>query len=160
MTQAVDTTVATREGAHKVATLVYQQASLMIADGKRVRIRCDEAKDVRSLRQNGFLWGHVYSEISHQAVVCGERWISEAWHELMKRMFLGYRYEVIERMPGQPEISDKRQRVRRVLRSTTDLSVKQMSEYLERVLAYGATDLGVKFETMDWQAWEQHGGRA
>jgi NinB protein len=159
VTQAVDTTCATREGAHKVATLVYQQASLMIADGKRVRIRCDEAKDVRSLRQNAFAWGHVYAEISRQAVICGERWMPEAFHELFKRMFLGYRYEVVERLPGQPEISDKRQKVRRVLRSTTDLSVKQMSEYLEKVLAYGATDLGVVFETMDWQAWEQHGGR-
>jgi len=160
VTEHVDTTVATREGANKVANLVYQQAKLMIADGKRVRIRCEEAKDVRSLRQNAFLWGHVYSSISLQAVVCGERWISEAWHELMKRMFLGYRYEVVERMPGQPEIADKRQRVRRVLRSTTELSVKEMSQYLEKVLAYGVTDLGVEFETMDWNAWEQHGGRA
>lgn len=159
MSQAVDTTCATKEGAHNVARLVYQQASLMIADGKRVRIRCDEAKDVRSLRANAFYWGHVLSEISLQAKVCGERWVAEAWHELGKRMFLGYRYEMVERLPGQPEITDKRERVRRILRSTSDLSVKEMSIYLDKLMAWGVTDLGVVFETMDWSAWEEHGGR-
>lgn len=150
--RSVDSTCATPEGARNVAILVLEQARLLIADGKRVRIRCDEAKDVRSLRQNAFAWGHVYHEISTQAVVCGERWIAEAWHQLFKRMFLGYRYER-EELVGQPP------RAVRILRSTTDLSVKQMSIYLEQVLAYGATDLGVKFETMDWQQWEEHGGR-
>lgn len=154
MIQPVDTTVATMDGARNVAVLVLQQARLMVADGKRVRMRCEEAKDVRSLRQNAFLWGHVYSEISLQAKIVGERWISEAWHQLFKRMFLGYRYEMqeIAGVPGRKAV--------RILRSTTDLSVRNMSEYLEKVLAYGATDLGVQFETMDWQAWEQHGGRA
>lgn len=155
MTEPVDTTCATREGAHKVATLVYQQASLMIADGKKVRIRCQEAKDTRSIRQNAFLWAGVYSEISLQARICGERWVAEAYHELFKRMFLGYRYE---RAPGVAGVSGDR--AIRVLRSTTELSVKQMSEYLEKVLAYGATDLGVTFQTMDWNEWERLGGRA
>lgn len=153
MTQPVDTTFTTPEGARNVCVLALQQARLMVADGKRVRLRVEEAKDVRSLRQNAFLWAHVYAETSLQAVVLGERWIAEAWHELFKRMFLGYRYER-EEVVGLPP------RARRVLRSTTELSVRQMSEYIEKVLAYGATDLGVKFETMDWQAWEQHGGRA
>ncbi len=154
MTEPVDTTCATREGAHKVAKLVYQQASLMIADGARVRIRCEVAKDTRSLRQNAFLWGHVYHEISHQAKINGERWVSEAWHELFKRMFIGYRYEMQEvaGVPGRKAV--------RILRSTTDLSVREMSEFIEKVLAFGVSDLGVKFETMDWSAWEQHGSRA
>lgn len=154
MIQSVDTTVSTADGARNVAVLVLQQARLMVADGKRVRMRCEEAKDVRSLRQNAFLWAHVYCEISLQAKIVGERWISEAWHELFKRMFLGYRYEreEIAGVPGAKAV--------RILRSTTELSVRDMSQYIEKVLAYGATDLGVTFETMDWQAWEQHGGRA
>lgn len=159
MTQPVDTTVRTPEGAKNVARLIYDNALAMIADGKRVRLRCEEARDVRSLRQNAFLWGHVYSSISLQAVICGERWIDLAWHEHFKRLFLGYRFEEVVAMPGQV-ITDKRQKVRRVLRSTTELSVKEMSVYLEKVLAWGVTELGVEFETMDWKAWEEHGGRA
>lgn len=155
MTEPVDTTVKTAEGARNVAVLVLRQARLMIADGKRVRMRCHEAKDTRSIRQNQFLWAGVYSEISLQATICGERWIAEAWHELAKRMFLGYRYE---RAPGIAGVSGDR--VVRVLRSTTELSVKEMSEYIEKVLAYGVTDLGVKFQTMDWNEWERLGGRA
>lgn len=159
MIQPVDTTVRTPEGAKNVARLIYDNALAMIADGKRVRLRCEEAKDVRSLRQNAFLWGHVYSSIALQAVVNGQRFIDLSWHEHFKRLFLGYRFELVEPMPGQV-ITDKRQKVRRVLRSTTELSVKEMSVYLEQVLAWGVTELGVTFETMDWNAWEQHGGRA
>lgn len=155
MTEPVDTTVKTAEGARNVAVLVLQQARLMIADGKRVRMRCHEAKDTRSVKQNAFLWAGVYSEISLQAVVRGERWIAEAWHELFKRMFLGYRYE---RQPGIAGVS--KDRAVRVLRSTTELSVKEMSVYLDKVLAYGTTDLGVTFQTMDWNEWERLGGRA
>lgn len=154
MIEPVDTTVKTAEGARNVAVLVLQQARLMIADGKRVRLRCHEAKDTRSLKQNAFLWAGVYSEISLQAVVCGERWISEAWHELFKRMFLGYRYE---RQPGIAGVS--KDRAVRVLRSTTELTVKEMGAYLDKVLAYGTTDLGVQFQTMDWNEWERLGGR-
>lgn len=154
MIEPVDTTVKTPEGARNVAVLVLQQARLMIADGKRVRMRCHEAKDTRSVKQNAFLWAGVYSEISLQAVVCGERWISEAWHELFKRMFLGYRYE---RQPGIAGVS--KDRAVRVLRSTTELSVKEMSVYLDQVLSYGTTDLGVTFQTMDWNEWERLGGR-
>lgn len=154
MTEPVDTTVKTAEGARNVAVVVLQQARLMIADGKAVRMRCHEAKDTRSVKQNAFLWAGVYSEISLQAKICGERWISEAWHELAKRMFLGYRYE---RAPGIAGVSGDR--AVRVLRSTTELSVKEMSEYIEKVLAYGITDLGVTFRTMDWNEWERLGGR-
>lgn len=155
MIESVDTTVRTSEGARNVAVLVLQQARLMIADGKRVRLRCHEAKDTRSVKQNAYLWAGVYSEISLQAKICGERWISEAWHELFKRMFLGYRYE---RQPGIAGVSQDR--AVRVLRSTTELSVKEMGAYLDQVLAYGTTDLGVTFQTMDWNEWERMGGRA
>lgn len=150
--RSVDSTCSTPDGARNVSILVLQQARLMIADGKRVRIRCEEAADVRSLRQNAFYWGHVLNEISLQAVNLGERWIDEAWHQLFKRMFLGYRYER-EEVVGRPP------RAVRVLRSTTELSVKQMSAYLEQVIAFGVTDFAVQFETMDWQKWEEHGGR-
>ena len=152
MIEPVDTTVSTPEGARNVAVLVLQQARLMIANGKRVRMRCEEAKDVRSLRQNAFYWGHVLSEISLQAVNLGERWVDEAWHQLFKRMFLGYRYE-------REEVAGRAPRAVRILRSTTDLSVKEMSAYLDQVMAFGVTDFGVQFETMDWRKWEEHGGR-
>jgi hypothetical protein len=155
MTEPVDSTVRTAEGARNIAILVLQQARLMIADGKSVRIRCHEAKDTRSTKQNAFLWAGVYSEISLQARICGERWVAEAYHELFKRMFLGYRYE---RQSGIAGVSQDR--AIRVLRSTTELSVKEMSEYIEKVLAFGVTDLGVTFRTMDWSEWERLGGRA
>lgn len=159
MIEAIDTICSTREGVRNAMKLGYENAQAIVADGKRVRIRIEQSRDVRSLRQNAFLWGHVYAEISLQGVVCGQRWIDLAWHEYFKRLFLGWRFEEVVPVPGQV-ITDKRARVRRVLRSTTELSVKEMSEYLEKVLAWGVTELGVTFETMDWSAWEQHGGRA
>ena len=145
MTEPLDVIVSTREGAHRVAKLAYDRARDLIADGKQVRIRTEEAEDERSLRQNRFMWGVVLKEVSEQARIGGQGWASEAWHLHFKREFLGYRF-VRETVAGR-----KRKVVRKELRSTTRLSVKRMSEYLDKVMAFAVTDLGVVFSETKWE---------
>lgn len=147
MTEAIDIVVSTREGAHKVATLAYERARQLIADGKEVRIRAEEAEDDRTLRQNRFMWGVVLKEIAEQARVGDDKFIAEAWHELFKRQFLGYRIEKV-RIAGR-----KRMTVRRVLRSTSDLKVKPMAKYLDQLMAFATTDLGVVFSETNWETY-------
>jgi len=147
MTEAIDTVVSTREGAYRVANLAYQRARALIADGKEVRIRAEEAEDDRSLRANRFYWGVVLKEISEQARINGQAYTAEAFHELFKRQFLGYQFKR-ETVAGR-----KRKVVRKELRSTTKLSVKRMSEYLEKVMAFAVTDLGVRFSETRWEDW-------
>lgn len=144
MAEALDIVVATRQGAHAAATGLYTVAKHLIADGKRVRIRAEEAQDDRSVQQNRFYWGVVLAEVSEQAAINGQRWTAEAWHELFKRQFLGYSIRKVA-VAGR-----KRKTVIRALRSTTDLKVRPMSEYLERVIAFAATELSVEFSLRDW----------
>ena len=145
MTEALDVIVSTREGAYRVATQAYERAKMLISDGKEVRIRTEEAEDERSLKQNAFMWAVVLREMSEQARINGERFTAEAYHELMKRMFLGYEFKRIT-IAGR-----KRKAVSKQLRSTTRLSVKRMSDYLDKVMAFAATDLGVVFSETKWE---------
>ncbi len=147
MSEVLDVVVCTREGAHKVATLAYQRAVALIADGKEVRIRAEEAEDERSLQQNRFYWGVVLKEIAEQAVIDGARWTAEAWHEYGKRTYLGYEIKRIV-IAGR-----KRKAVSRQLRSTTKQSVKRMSKYLDELMAFAVTDLGVRFSETRWEDW-------
>lgn len=63
---------------------------------------------------------------------------------------LGYRV-LKTRLPGS-----KRPSITRELRSTKDLKVKPMSDYLEKVMAIGAGDFGVTFEIKDWESYQGH----
>lgn len=145
MTEPLDCIVSTREGAHNVAKLAYERARMLIADGKRVRMLAEEAEDDRSIQQNRFMWGVVLKEISEQASINGQRWSADAWHELAKRQFLGYEFKKTV-IAGR-----KRKTVSKQLRSTTRLSVKRMSEYLEKLMAFAITDLGVTFSERRWE---------
>ena len=147
MSEVLDVVVRTREGAHKVAKLAYEKAQALIADGKEVRIRAEEAEDERSLQQNRFMWGVVLKEISEQASIDGKRWRAEAWHEFAKRTFLGYEIKRIT-IAGR-----KRRAVSRQLRSTTKQSVKRLSKYLDELMAFAVTDLGVRFSETRWEDW-------
>ena len=77
---------------------------------------CEEQEDDRSVQQNRYYWGVVLAETSQQASIEGQRWAAEAWHELFKRMFLGY--EIRKTVVA----GRRRTLVTRTLRSTTRLA--------------------------------------
>lgn len=135
----------TKEEAHAAANAVYRAASALIADGRQVRMLCEAREDDRTLQQNRYYFGPVLTEISEQAVIEGQRWSTEAWHELFKRQFLGYEIKKIQ-VAGR-----RRKVVSRRLRSTAGLKVGPMSKYLDKVQAFAATDLGVRFSCPNWK---------
>lgn len=104
---------------------------------RRYRLMFGEDRDSRSLRQNRFYFGPVLRQIAEQAP---GHYTTQAWHEAFKRQFLGFEITSVE-VAGR-----KRKTTIRRLRSTTGLSVKQMSEYLDEVIATAANDLGVVFD--------------
>lgn len=140
--------VNSRESAHQAALRGYEVAKALIEDGKQVLFRVSEEEETRSLRVNAFYWGYVLKTISQQAVIGGIGADEEGWNKYFKRRVLGYRV-IKTRMPGS-----KRPSITRELRSTKDLKVKPMSDYLEQVMAIGASDFGVTFEIKDWQSYE------
>jgi|SRR6185369_6246720 len=131
--------VTDKESAHRAAGYAYREAQDIIARGKRAVIKANEYEDDRSLQQNRFYFGVVLKAISEQASVNRQRYTTEAWHIYCREQFLGYVFESIL-LPGR-----KRKTTKKVLRSTTDLTVKQFAEYVEKITAHATTDLGVRF---------------
>lgn len=107
---------------------------------RQLRIVIGPDVEDRSVKQNRFYWGVVLKQISAQATLNGARYSAEGWHEAFKRQVLGF--EVVK----APVAGRKRPAIYRRLRSTTDLTVKQMSEYLDEIITTASTDLGVEFE--------------
>lgn len=149
MSDILNRVVRTKEAAHEAANLAYANAQSIIDNGRPVHITCQEYEQDRSLQANRFYWGACLREISEQATIEGQRWTSEAWHELFRRMFLGYEIEKV-RIAGRKKVV-----VNRRLKSTTKLKVKAFSVYLEKVQAFAASDLGVSFSSLEWREFEE-----
>lgn len=151
MTEALDRIVLSREQAHEAATLAYQHAQALLLNGERVRITCGADEDSLSIRQRKFLHGPVLHQIAEQVVVNGERYVMKVWKEFFRVLLLESKpkYEMV-RIPKWDAancalVLPKRATPRRVRQSTEDLSVKQYSDYIDRVIAHAATEFGVSF---------------
>ena len=134
---------------HAAARQVYERAKTVadmrgtewvdddgVVHPRRYRYTFAEDREDRSMRQHRFYRGPVLGQISEQAP---GHWTPDAWHEAFKRTILGYETVRVE-VAGRKRVTTYQR-----LRSTTSLSVKQMSEYLDEVIATATTDLGVVF---------------
>lgn len=148
MVEALDRVVRTREAAHQAALQAYELAKGAVERGRPARILAQEHEDDRSVQQNRFYWGPCLSEISQQARIEGQQWAPEAWHELFKRLFLGYEIKKTQ-VAGR-----KRPVVIRRLKSTTGLKVRPMGKYLDELQAFAANELGVRFSVQNWREYE------
>lgn len=89
-------------------------------------------------RQRGYLHAVVLTEISRFARVNGQQFPMKVWKEHFRSEFLGFEViTCVNPMTG-------RKSRRRVRVSTEDLGVRGMAEYIDRVIAFAATDLGVQ----------------
>jgi hypothetical protein len=143
MSETIDRIVRDPIAAHQAALAAYQLCKALTIARRPARITACEYEDDRSLAANRYYWGVVLKEISEQAIICGQRWTADAFHELFKRQFLGYeikKYTVAGRR--------KKQVIRR-LKSTTGLKIKAFATYIEKIQAFAATELAVTFSS-DW----------
>lgn len=89
------------------------------------------ARMKRTSKQNRRYWGNgVLAQIAQQAVVNGQMFSAETWHEQFKRQFIG----VIEMPDGS---------VRGM--SSAKLNTAEFCQFSDAVEAYAATELGVTF---------------
>lgn len=103
----------------------------MAQAGKPLAVMVAEHKAKRSGQQNRFYWGAALRTIAENAWVDGKQYSENAWHEYLAGKFIGY-----EDMPGGGKTPI----------STASLSVDEFSLYLERVMHYAASELGVVIE--------------
>lgn len=137
--------------AHSVITTLFREdIKAQVMAGHRLLLTLQPAEDERTEKQNRFLWGFVYKTISEQAQVEGIGATAEGWNQYYKRMFLGYRIAKTK-LPGK-----KRPSISRTLRSTKDLKVKAMSDYLDKVMAHAATTFTVAFPAgISWENYRE-----
>lgn len=94
-----------------------------------MQIECKPESSKRNLQQNRYYWQMLH-QIESDAWVEGRQYAAETWHELAKRKFIG-----CLDMPGGGLMA----------MSTTDLSTKEFAEYVTKVEAWAASELGVQF---------------
>ena len=131
----------------RAAFLPYVEKNLR--DGLHLAVTVQELEDSRSIQQNRYYWSVVLKEISEQATLNEIGATEDGWHLFFKRKVLGYKFTKTQ-LPGK-----KRPSVIKELRSTTKISVKKMSLYLEEVTAFAVTDLHVMFSVPKWQEYRE-----
>lgn len=131
--------------ANELAATLVQQAIADDDPGRRIRLVVGVDHEDMTVKQRGFLHAAVLPQIAEQAKVGGVRYVVKTWKEFFRARYLGDRWETFE-LPGQFDAKGRQKRARRKVRvSTEDLSIRQYSEYIDKVIAYGADELGVVF---------------
>jgi len=142
--------VETRAQAHEAAMQGYMAARMLIDQGKRVVFSVGEDSEPISIKQRRFLHGPVFGQISEQVRVDGERYVMVVWKEFFRKLFLPDRYEMQRRPVWDKKqcrlVQAKRATPQRVRSSTEDLSVKQYSAYIDKVIQHATVEWNVVFD--------------
>jgi NinB protein len=126
--------------AHKVyAGPLREMIKALCVAGHALVVEVRTAEDVKTDKQRRYLHGYVLLTIAREAVVNGQRFDMRTWKEHLRATFLGWK-TVTYKNPITGKKVRRRERV-----STESLGVKGYSEYIERVTAHAATELGVTF---------------
>ena len=115
------------------AQLANVRAFLAKLDGKAVTIEWSKPRNTRSLRQNAYYWGVVLTIIGEET---GNT--ADDLHTVYKEMFLTPKFITL----GKKEIE--------LRRTTTDLTTAEFGQYLERIIAHAATELGISIPEASW----------
>lgn len=129
--------VRTPDVALALAAYLKQHAGRAAANGRPLRVLVVEAEQPRTIAQNKRYFGYLLKAIAAQGWVDGRQFSAAVWHDHLAEEF-GVIEEVV--MPNG-EIRTRR-------KSTTEMSVAEFSEFMQRVEAYAATELGVRFDEL------------
>lgn len=109
-----------------------REAMIQAKNPLRLIITTEEAK--RNAEQNKYYWKAVITQIAEQVWIEGKQFSKEAWHEMAARKF-GVCKDV--ELPSGEVV------IKRL--STTEMRVKEFAKYIEQVMAWAASELGVIF---------------
>jgi hypothetical protein len=97
----------------------------LAASDKPLTVHVSEYHAKRSLQQNSAYWALI-SQIADEAWIDGRQYPRDVWHEYMRERFL----PKVEGPHGTYPVS------------TTSLTMKEFSQYIGKVEAHAAMDLG------------------
>jgi len=131
--------------------LINQNWAAMFADGAPLAVKIWEHKTQRSIEQNRLMWRWL-EELSEQAWIQGRQYSDNAWHHEIKIAHLPEEDGPSKRCLKNYRKWDFTFHGERILvGSTTQLTTFGKSEYLTKMLAYGA-GLGVNFSATPSEA--------
>jgi len=118
-----------------LAQLVASNAKVFADRGRPLRVIVTEDERKRTDAANRFYWGAVLAAVAEQSWVAGKQYGKEVWHEHFARQYLPH----TEIVTPFGEIVARR-------KSTTELTVSEFADYLQRVQSEAASTLGVQFD--------------
>ena len=128
-----------RKHLQSLQAFLHANCGAMARDGRPMAVRCSEYREPRSNPQNDLMWRRL-RQIEEQAWADGRQFEANTWHEWMKRQHLPE-----ETRAGVKKWLDLPDGTQALAMSTTDLDTQEFSDYIERLTAYAATELGVDF---------------
>lgn len=109
-----------------------REAMVQAKNPLRLIVTTEESK--RNAEQNKYYWKAVITQIADQVWIEGKQYSKEAWHEMAARKF-GVCKDV--ELPSGEVV------IKRL--STSEMKVKEFAEYIEQVMSWAASELGVIF---------------
>lgn len=136
-----------------VGEMQKETAKLMIDNAPMdaihpIEVVIREFSKPRKLDQQKLMWVGALKDISEQAWYQGKQFSADVWHETYKRLYLPEEYQEGITQEGYKKWDYLPSGERVLVGSTTKLTTKGFSEYLEQVYADGA-GMGVKFHTIE-----------
>lgn len=130
----------------KSVVLPWCKAMWLAGHPLEIEVRTHE--DAKTDRQRNYYHGVVLTQITLQARPNGEQFPFKVWKEHFRETFLGFKTVTFKN-----PITGKKSR-RRVRVSTEDLGVRGYSTLIEKVTAFAAMELNVRFP-MTWAEYER-----
>ena len=126
------------QGHQAVAKSLWPWARQQLEQGRALVLECRLLEDDITDKQRRYLHGVVLTEIALYARPNGQQFPMPVWKEFFRSQFLGFKVVTsINPLTGRKH--RRRQRV-----STEDLGIRAMAEYIDRIIAFAATELGVE----------------
>lgn len=128
-------------------TLLGLIRNLPLCGDKPMQVTVEPYKRPRKLDQNALLWA-LLNEISEQLFIEGRQYSAETLHHYFKGQFLPEEFNDDECMPGYAKWSYDPAGERVLTGSSTQLTVRGFSGYIEAITAFAA-NMGVEFHTRE-----------
>lgn len=128
----------------QVESLITLIPNLPLDEENPLEVVIRERVKSRGMDQNALMWAGPLADIAEQAWVGGRQFSSEVWHEHFKRKYLPEEYDEELTNEGYMKWDYTPAGERVLIGSTTQLTKRGFSQYLQQVEAEG-TEIGVMF---------------
>jgi hypothetical protein len=125
------------QGHQALASYAWPWAKEQLRQGRELVAEFRLLEDDITDKQRAYLHGVVFKEIAMYARPGGQQFDKDTWKEHFRKEWLGFKT-----VSNVNPMTGKRTRTR-VRQSTEDLGIRAMAEYIDRVIAFAATELGV-----------------